>query len=150
MEQFKYGPLVYNTVESDDDSGNYYWPGNGMPPVGYDEYNIPIDSKGFQCLDAQQCPLHPHYEVIDDVVKGGKAMEYNDALGCNIPTLDHFNGWFENTFIKVEPRNLAFFVLRWINFQPDDHPATSALYEKYAQLDIEDIINAVWPSLKAD
>ena len=71
MEQFKYGPLVYNTVESDDDSGNYYWPGNGIPPVGYDEYNIPIDSKGFQCLDAQQCPLHPHYEVIDDVVKVG-------------------------------------------------------------------------------
>ena len=80
MEQFKYGPLVYNTVESDDDSGNYYWPGNGMPPVGYDEYNIPIDSKGFQCLDAQQCPLHPHYKVIDDVVKGGKAMEYNEAF----------------------------------------------------------------------
>jgi|GEM_PF-2636336 hypothetical protein len=150
MEQFKYGPLVYNLSESDDNSGNYYWPGNGNPPVGYDNYSIPIDSDGFQCLDAVQCPLHPHYKVVDDIVQGGKAMEYNDALGCEIPTLDHFNGWFENTFIKAEPRDLAFFILRWINFQPDDYPATNALYEKYAQLDIDDIINAIWPSLKAD
>ena len=27
MEQYKYGPLVYNTPDSDDDSGNYYWSG---------------------------------------------------------------------------------------------------------------------------
>jgi len=142
MEQYKYGPLVYNTTNSDDDSGNYYWAGE--PPTTYDDYKIPVDGKGYQCLDASQCPLHPDYKVTDT------HMEHNEALGCTIPTLDHFNGWFEDAFIKAEPRDLAFFVLRWLNFQPDDSPATSALYEKYAQLDIDDIINAIWPSLKAD
>ena len=46
MEQYKYGPLVYNTTDSDDDSGNYYW--NGLPAVAYDKVGIPIDSNGFQ------------------------------------------------------------------------------------------------------
>jgi hypothetical protein len=142
MEQFKYGPLLYNTTNSDDDSGNYYWPGE--PPIAYDDYKIPVDGKGYQCLDASQCPLHPDYKVKDE------DTEHNEALGCIIPTLDHFNSWFEDAFIKAEPRDLAFFVLRWLNFQPDDSPATSVLYEKYAQLDIDDIINAIWPSLKAD
>ena len=142
MEQFKYGPLVYNTSESDDDSGNYYWPGE--PPVGYDDEKIPVDSRGFQCLDAQQCPLHPDYKVTEE------NTEHNEALGCTIPTLASFNSWFEDAFIKAEPRDLAFFVLRWINLQKDDHSATTALYSNYAQLDIEDIINAIWPSLKAD
>ena len=141
MEQFKYGPLVYNTTESDDDSGNYYWPGD--PPVGYDDEKIPVDSKGFQCLDAVQCPLHPSYSATDDT-------EHNEALGCSIPTLTSFNSWFEDAFVKADPRDLAFFVLRWINFQPDESPATSALYAKYAQLDIDDIIDVLWPSLKAD
>ena len=142
MEQYKYGPLVYNTTDSDDDTGNYYWP--GIAPVNYDDVGIPIDNRGYQCLDVSECPLHPDYEVAET------NMEHNKALGCTIPTLDSFNSWFEDAFIKAEPRDLAFFVLRWINFQPDDHPATSALYAKYAQLDIEDIINALWPSLKAD
>ena len=142
MEQFKYGPLVYNTSNSDDDSGNYYW--SGEPPVGYDNEKIPVDSRGFQCLDAVQCPLHPGYTVTEH------NTEHNEALGQSIPTLASFNSWFEDAFIKAEPRDLAFFIIRWINFQNDDYAATSVLYEKYAQLDIEDIINALWPSLKAD
>ena len=142
MEKFKYGPLVYNTSDSDDDSGTYYW--NGLPPVGYDSEGIPIDSKGFQCLDATQCPLHPDYAVKDE------DTEHNEALGCIIPTLASFNSWFEDAFIKAEPRDLAFFVLRWLNFQPDDSPATSVLYAKYAQLDIDDIIDTLWPSLKVN
>tara|TARA_Y100000389_G_scaffold108813_1_gene105909 strand:+ start:187 stop:615 length:429 start_codon:yes stop_codon:yes gene_type:complete len=141
MEQYKYGPLVYNTTDSDDDTGNYYWP--GIAPVGYDDIGIPIDNIGYQCLDVVQCPLHPGYEVKDE------DTEHNEALGCKIPTLNSFNGWFEDAFIKAEPRDLAFFIIRWLNFQDDVHPATSALYSKYAQLDIDDIINAIWPSLKA-
>jgi len=64
MEQFKYGPIVYNTSDTDDDSGNYYWAGE--PPVGYDSTGLPIDSRGFQCLDAVQCPLHPSYQVTEE------------------------------------------------------------------------------------
>ena len=73
MEQYKYGPLVYNTANSDDDSGNYYW--SGEPPVGYDNEKIPVDSRGFQCLDAVQCPLHPGYTVTEE------NTEHNEALG---------------------------------------------------------------------
>ena len=142
MEQYKYGPLVYNTTDSNDDTGNYYWPGEA--PVGYDDEGIPVDSKGFQCLDAQQCPLHPSYSATEE------NTEHNEALGCSIPTLSSFNSWFEDAFIKAEPRDLAFFVIRWLNCQSDDHSATSVLYEKYAKLDIDDIIDTLWPSLKAD
>ena len=141
MEQYKYGPLVYNTSEFDDDTGNYYWP--GIAPVGYDDEGIPLDSKGYQCLDALLCPIHPAFEVKEE------NMEHNEALGCIIPTLDHFNGWFEDSFIKAKPRDLAFFIVRWLNFQDDTYPATSALYANYAQLDIDDIIDNIWPSLKA-
>jgi len=148
MEQYKYGPLIYNTSDSDDDSGNYYWP--GKPPIAYDSEGVPLDSDGFQCLDAVQCPLHPSFKVNDDESPYKLVvMEDSKALGCEIPTLDSFNSWFEDNFIKAEPRDLAFFILRWINFQPDESPATSALYAKYAQLDIDDIIDIIWPSLKA-
>ena len=43
MEQYKYGPLTWATI--DDDSGNYYYP--GTPPTGYDEQGIPIDEKNY-------------------------------------------------------------------------------------------------------
>ena len=62
MDKFKYGPLVYNTIEDEDDSGNYWWP--GLAPVEYDLMGIPIDSKGLQCLSLQS-PLHPAYTIKD-------------------------------------------------------------------------------------
>ena len=34
-EKFRYGPLVYNCFGEEDDSGNYWWPGN--PPVAYEQ-----------------------------------------------------------------------------------------------------------------
>ena len=37
--KYSYGPLIYNTTADEDDSGNFYW--NGMPPVGYDDMDIP-------------------------------------------------------------------------------------------------------------
>ena len=33
-EKFRYGPLVFNSFGEEDDSGNYWWPGN--PPVAYE------------------------------------------------------------------------------------------------------------------
>ena len=38
MTKFKYGPLVWNHIEDEDDSGNYWWP--GLPPVSYDDTEI--------------------------------------------------------------------------------------------------------------
>jgi len=86
MEQYKYGPLVYNTSADDADSGNFYW--NGLAPVGYDKFNIPIDNNGYQCLDAEQCPLHPSYQVSTE------NLEHNEFLGVSIPTLSSFREWF--------------------------------------------------------
>jgi hypothetical protein len=34
-EKFKYGPLVWNHVDEEHDSGNYWW--SGLPPVNYDD-----------------------------------------------------------------------------------------------------------------
>jgi hypothetical protein len=52
--------------------------------------------------------------------------------------------------MELEPRDAAFFVLRWIDFQNESEPCSQVLYRKCATMDIEDIIDAVWPSLKAD
>ena len=141
MEQYKYGPLVYNTSESDDETGNFYW--NGLAPVGYDDLGIPIDSSGFQCLDIA-CPIHPDFDAT------ACEKEPNDFLGLEIPTPSSFTEWFEEQFMELEPRDAAFFVLRWIDFQNESEPCSQVLYRKCATMDIEDIIDAVWPSLKAD
>jgi len=141
MEQYKYGPLVYNTSESDEETGNFYW--NGLAPVGYDDLGIPIDSSGFQCLDIA-CPIHPGFDAT------ACEKEPNDFLGLEIPTPSSFTEWFEEQFMEILPRDAAFFVLRWIDFQNESEPCSQVLYRKCATMDIEDIIDAVWPSLKAD
>ena len=141
MEQYKYGPLVYNTSESDDETGNFYW--NGLAPVGYDDIGIPIDSSGFQCLDIA-CAIHPDFDAT------ACEKEPNDFLGLEIPTPSSFTEWFEEQFMELESRDAAFFVLRWIDFQNESEPCSQVLYRKCATMDIEDIIDAVWPSLKAD
>ena len=140
MEQYKYGPLVYNTSADDADSGNFYW--NGLAPVGYDKFNIPIDNNGYQCLDAEQCPLHPSYQVSTE------NLEHNEFLGVSIPTLSSFREWFSDQFLEVTDRDLALFVLRWIDLQNESEPCSQAVYSKCATMDIEDIIDSIWPSLK--
>lgn len=142
MEIYKYGPLVYNTPDSEEDTGNFYW--SGSPPVGYDSQGMPVDDKGFQCLDMNNCPIHPNYPVPDE------SKEPNEFLGLDIPTLNSFNSWFEDTFIKANPRDLALFIIRWIDFQNESSAVKKALYNKCATMDIDDIIDNMWPSLKAD
>ena len=142
MEQYKYGPLVYNTSETDDESGNYYW--NGLPAVAYDKVGIPIDSNGYQCLDAQQCPLHPSYEV------SAENLEHNDFLGVSIPALSSFKTWFSDQFLETTDRDLAFFVLRWIDLQKESELCSQAVYSKCATMDLEEILDSIWPSTKVD
>jgi len=142
MEQFKYGPLLYNTSESDSDSGNFYW--NGLAPVGYDALGIPIDSKGLQCLDALQCPIHPSYIV------PASNLEHNEFLEVDIPMISSFRTWFDDQFMEITDRALALFVLRWIDSQNELDLCSQALYSKCATMDLEEIIDIIWPSLKAD
>ena len=141
MEQYKYGPLTYNTSDSDDETGNFYW--NGLPPIGYDGMGIPIDEKGHQCLD-MLCPIHPKF---DDT---NCEKESNDFLGLDIPTLASFTEWFEDQFMELEPRDAALFILRWIDLQNESEPCSQVLYRKCATMDLEEILDSIWPSLKAD
>jgi len=141
MEQCKYGPLLYNTSESDNESGNFYW--NGLAPTGYDNMGVPVDSKGYQCLDIA-CPIHPGFTATES------EKEPNEFLGVSIPTLSSFRSWFADQFLEVTDRDLALFVLRWIDLQTESEPCSQAVYSKCAKLDIDDIIDAIWPSLKAD
>ena len=139
MEQFKYGPLLYNTSETDNESGNYYW--NGLPPIGYDKELIPIDSKGFQCLPLV-CPIHPGFTATEC------EKESNEFLEVDIPTLSSFNTWFADQFIEVTDRVLALFVVRWIDSQNELEPCSQALYSKCATMDLEEILDNIWPSTK--
>ena len=86
--------------------------------------------------------MHPSYEVSAD------NLEHNDFLEVSLPTLSSFRSWFEDQFLVVTDRDLALFVLRWIDFQNESEPCSQAVYSKCAQLDIEDIIDSIWPSLK--
>ena len=140
MEQYKYGPLIYNTSDSDDDSGNYYWP--GKPPIAYDSEGVPSDSDGFQCLDAEQCPLHPSYQVSTE------NLEHNEFLGVSIPTLSSFREWFSDQFLEVTDRDLALFVLRWVDLQNESELCSQAVYSKCATMHLEEILDSIWPSTK--
>ena len=65
MAKFKFGPITYNCVDEEDDSGNYYWAGE--PPVSYDRWGIPVDRHGKQTLPLD-CPFHPFHKF-ESVVK---------------------------------------------------------------------------------
>ena len=73
MEKFKYGPLIWNCINEDDESGNFYW--NGDPPVKYDDMNIPVDENGLQCLPVES-PVHPSWTA-NNVQKEKNDFLYN-------------------------------------------------------------------------
>ena len=78
-ERFKYGPLIYDTVDDVEDidgGGNYWWA--GLHPVGYDEMGIPVDSQGLQCLPLSS-PFHPDHIPKDPV--------YNQYINDYVPSI---------------------------------------------------------------
>ena len=131
MEKYKYGPLVFNTSVDEDDSGNFYW--NGMPPVGYDEMNIPVDQNGNQCLSFE-CPLHPNHKP--------KELKLNEWLGVELPTVQAFTEWFEDNFISVPERDYYFYILRWFSLQQD---GMLTLMTKAEGKSIDEMIDLAWP-----
>ena len=137
MERFTYGPLVYNSVDdiSSDEEGNFYW--NGFPPVGYDNDDVPIDKDGMQCLPWTS-PLHPQFKPA--------TLCYNEGILKDIPTIESFRSWFEDNFLTVTDRDLAFFIVRWISKQTDS-PEQEALFRKFSRLSVENTIDTMWPEL---
>jgi len=97
MEKFKYGPITYNCVDEEDDSGNYYWAGE--PPVAYDQWGVPVDRHGKQTLPLD-CPFHPFYTY-------GSVRKSKVVSHINIPTSTKcYFDWCDENF--VVPNELAF------------------------------------------
>ena len=101
-EKYKYGPLVWNHIDDDDDSGNYWW--TGLAPVMYDEVGIPSDEKGLQCLPIS-CPVHPGYNV--------KHSVFSSPLQDHLPSIDEWQTWFDEQFIDIDKARIRREILRW-------------------------------------
>ena len=134
MEKFKYGSLIWNCVNEDDESGNYFW--NGNPPVAYDDDGIPVDEEGMQCLPVQS-PVHPSWA-------GDRAtLEYNDFLEFKIPTIDSTKDWFDDNFLVITDRQCKKYIIRWIR----NHKRVEPGFHKMTQgsSSLTDMMDRVWP-----
>ena len=131
-EKFKYGPLVWNHVDEEDDSGNYWWP--GLVPVKYDEMGIPVDEKNLQCLPIT-CPVHPGYSI--------KHSVFNVALQDYLPSIDEWQTWFEEQFIIIDKTRIQREVLRWYSKQRNKSQRFYELQNRVNSLD--EMREEVWP-----
>tara|TARA_Y100000004_G_scaffold30491_1_gene31758 strand:- start:208 stop:624 length:417 start_codon:yes stop_codon:yes gene_type:complete len=131
-EKFKYGPLVWNHLEDDDESGNYWWP--GLAPVKYDETGIPIDEKNLQCLPIT-CPVHPGYNI--------KHSVFNSALKEYLPSVDEWQTWFDEHFIEIDEARIKREILRWYAKQ---NKKSRRFYELQNHVNsLDEMVEAVWP-----
>lgn len=134
MEKFKYGSLIWNCVNEDDESGNYFW--NGNPPVAYDDDGIPVDEEGMQCLPVQS-PVHPSWP-------GDNAtLEYNDFLEFEIPTIDSTRDWFNDNFLVITDRQCKKYIIRWIRNYERNRPGFHKMTQGASSL--TDMMDRVWP-----
>ena len=131
-EKFRYGPLVWNHVDEEDDSGNYWWP--GLVPVKYDEMGIPVDEKNLQCLPIT-CPVHPGYSI--------KHSVFNVALQDYLPSIDEWQTWFEEQFIIIDKTRIKREILRWYSKQRNKSQRFYRLQERVNSLD--EMVEEVWP-----
>ena len=132
IEKFKYGPLVWNHVDENDDSGNYWWP--GIAPVDYDQMGIPVDAKGLQCLP-MSCPLHPSYEF--------KYSVFNNQIKDHLPTFEEWKDWFDENFINITETRIKREILRWYVKRGNCTRNFYAIQERAKSLD--EMVDLVWP-----
>jgi len=134
MEKFKYGLLVWNSVNEDDESGNYFW--NGKPPVGYDSEGIPIDEEGLQCLPISS-PVHPTWEI------NTSFLVYNDFLEFEIPSIESTKEWFDDNFLVVSDRQIKKYIIRWIRQKRKGLPGFAKMTAGASSL--AEMMDRVWP-----
>tara|TARA_Y100000816_G_scaffold174003_1_gene125158 strand:- start:496 stop:915 length:420 start_codon:yes stop_codon:yes gene_type:complete len=134
MEKFKYGPLIWNCINEDDESGNFYW--NGDPPVKYDDMNIPVDENGLQCLPVES-PVHPSWTA-NNVQK-----EKNDFLGFDIPSIKSTREWFNENFLIVTDRQCKKYIIRWIKLHRSGEPGFFSMVKDASSL--TDMMDRIWP-----
>ena len=131
-EKFKYGPLIWNHVDDEDDSGNYWW--SGLPPVSYDDAGIPVDEKGLQCLPMSS-PVHPSYNI--------KHSVFNLPLQDHLPSVDEWKDWFEEHFIIIDEARIKREMLKWYSKQRIKSQRFYELQEHVNSLN--EMVNLVWP-----
>ena len=131
-QKFKYGPLIWNHVEEEDDSGNFWWP--GLIPVKYDDMGIPTDEKGLQCLP-MSCPVHPSYQP--------KHSVFSSPLQDHLPSIDEWQTWFEEQFIIIDKTRIKREILRWYSKQRNKSQRFYRLQERVNSLD--EMREEVWP-----
>jgi hypothetical protein len=135
MEKFKYGPLIWNCINEDDESGNYFW--NGRPPVGYDTLNIPIDERGMQCLPIES-PVHPTWQPDQ------KEFVYNEYMRQPIPSIEQAKRWFDDNFLVVPVKQCKKYIIKWLSNN------LGIRNEFYLGLrnnsnSLEDVMDKLWP-----
>lgn len=134
MEKFKYGSLVWNSVNEDDESGNYFW--NGKPPVGYDNEGIPVDEEGLQCLPIES-PVHPTWQI------NNSFLVYNDFLEFEIPSIDSTREWFDDNFLIVSDKQCKKYIIRWIRQNRKGLPGFAKMTAGATSL--VEMMDRVWP-----
>ena len=134
MEKFKYGVLIWNNINEDDESGNYFW--NGNPPVDYDDMGIPIDEDGLQCLPIES-PVHPSW------AGDGAIFEYNDFLKFKIPTVNSTKAWFDENFLIITERQCKKYIIKWIKLHRRGEPGFSSMIKDASSL--TDMMDRIWP-----
>jgi hypothetical protein len=137
-ERFKYGPLIYDTVDDVEDSdgvGNYWWA--GLPPVGYDEMGIPIDSRGLQCLPISS-PFHPDHISKDPI--------YNPYINDYVPSIKEWQTWLDENFIVASTLQIKGFILKWYTKQSTISPRFYELQQNAKNL--EEMVELVWPPVE--
>jgi hypothetical protein len=131
-EKFKYGPLIWNYIDEEDDSGNYWWTGTAL--VGYDKDNIPIDAKGLQCL-TMSSPVHPKYQL--------KHSVFSSIIKDHLPSIDEWRQWFDEQFIEIDDARIKREILRWYVKTQNVTPAFISLYSKCETL--QEMVMLIWP-----
>ena len=131
-EKFKYGPLVWNFIDDEDDSGNFWWP--GLSPVKYDYMGIPVDEKDLQCLPVS-CPVHPSYNI--------KHSVFNLPLQDHLPSVEEWQTWFDEHFIEIDEARIKREMLKWYSKQRYKSDKFYELLEHVNSLN--EMVNLVWP-----
>jgi len=133
VEKFKYGPLLWNHVDDEDDSGNYWW--SGLAPVNYDETGIPVDEKGFQCLPLSS-PVHPAYTL--------KHSVFNSALQDHLPSFAEWQSWCDENFINIDETRIKREILRW--YSKCDSGRSKQFYTLQQRAkSLNEMVDLVWP-----
>ena len=132
-KKYKYGPLVWNMIDEDDDSGNYWW--SGISPIDYDEMNIPIDTMGLQCLPLSS-PVHPNYESENSV--------FNKQVNDYLPSFKEWQEWFDTNFIEINEHRIKREILRWYVKDPR-RISKDFLKLQDSVKNIDEMVDVVWP-----